>query len=222
MKEDLFKGTRIVIFGAHPDDIEYNMGGTLAWILRNKAYETCNIYIFSRCIESIPRNFSENTLVEECTDAITNVYKLPLANLKIFDYPVRRLDEHRQDILEEIVKIKKQLKPDVIFSTPRNDFHQDHALIGKEVCRAFNGSETILQFECFKNYSPNKNLLYIKLEEEDVKTKLEAIGKYTSQGNRYYFMDDKIVTGIMYARGAQCGGDKPAEAFEIVKMCAGN
>jgi len=54
--------------------------------------------------------------------------------------------ENRQKILEDLIKIKKEIKPDLIFVPSFNDIHQDHQVLTQEGLRAFK-KETILDMK---------------------------------------------------------------------------
>ena len=53
-------------------------------------------------------------------------------NLFIYGYPVRKLNYNRQEILETLVALKKEVQPDLVFIPSLKDIHQDHSTIAQE------------------------------------------------------------------------------------------
>ena len=64
-------------------------------------------------------------------------YGIDKEHLFILDYPVREFTSHRQDILDDMIKIGNRLNPDYVFAPSLNDVHQDHHVIAEEAIRAF-------------------------------------------------------------------------------------
>lgn len=93
----------VLVLAPHTDDGELGCGGLI-----NKL---CNlgkkvIYVaFSICEESVPEGFDSKILGREVKDA-TSVLGIKPENLLILDYKVRVFSERRQDVLEDIVRLK--------------------------------------------------------------------------------------------------------------------
>ena len=62
------------------------------------------------------------------------------------DFDVRTFPERRQDILELLVALWEEWRPDVVFQPSLHDIHQDHQTIAQEGLRAFKRT-TILGYE---------------------------------------------------------------------------
>ena len=62
------------------------------------------------------------------------------------DFDVRTFPEQRQDILELLVTLWEEWRPDVVFQPSLHDIHQDHQTIAQEGLRAFKRT-TILGYE---------------------------------------------------------------------------
>lgn len=210
--EKLFENKKVLFLGAHPDDIELGCGGTV-----NKAVEEgSEVYfaVFSRCEKSVPEGLPKNVLEGEL---YASVKTLSVARDKVFffNFSVRDFPKNRQDILEELVKIAKNLNPDVVFAPSTGDSHQDHKTISDEAIRAFSGA-TILGYDSpwtskYFNYST-----FIRLSEENVSKKIEAMKCYASQAKRKY-MNDDFLRGLARVRGVQ-SDTRYAEAFETIKL----
>jgi len=135
-------------------------------------------------------------------------------NLIIYGFQVRKLNYIRQDILEELVKLKKEINPDLVFIPSPNDLHQDHATVAMEGMRAFKQT-TILAYEVPWNNLTFNNQCFIKLTEKHVKQKVYALDAYNSQKTRIYAREDFIVS-LAKTRGVQVSTEY-AETFEVIR-----
>jgi N-acetylglucosamine malate deacetylase 1 len=204
---------KALVLAPHTDDGELGCGGTISRL----AESGCEVYMaaFSSCRRSVPEGFPADILITEIK-AATKVLGIKPENLIIFDYDVRTFNFHRQDILDDILKLKKQINPDLVFIPSVNDIHQDHATITNEGIRAFKGCSIFCYELVWNNFNFN-NACFIALEERHVEKKIEAINCYKSQGHRPY-CDEAFLKGQVKVRGVQSGNNY-AEAFEIIRLC---
>ncbi len=203
---------RILILAPHTDDGEFGCGGSIAKLSEKGA--EIHYVAFSSCRASVPEGFPDDILVRE-VKAAAEILGISPQNLHILDFPVRRFNHYRQEILEELVKHQSQLKPDIVFMPSQNDLHQDHHVVAMEGIRAFKQT-TIFAYEIPWNNINFSTQAFIKLDETDMKTKLEALKKYESQMARPY-ANEECVRGLAKARGVSSGGEY-AEAFEVVRL----
>ena len=95
-----------------------------------------------------------------------------------------------------------------------NDIHQDHQTIYNEGLRAFKKT-SILGYELpWNNLSFTTNT-FIKLTEENILKKVEALNEYKSQRSRTY-LNEAFIRSLSITRGVQIGAPY-AEAFELVR-----
>src|SRR5690606_33859530 len=110
----------ILVLSPHTDDGELGCGGTIAKYIR-EGHEV--IYVaFSICEESLPKGLPKDTLLKECYLA-TSTLGIKRENTFILKYPVRKFLEHRQDILEDLLKFKKRFEPDLVMLPSSEDVH---------------------------------------------------------------------------------------------------
>ena len=134
---------RALVLAPHTDDGEFGCGGTIAKLSESGAEV---FYVaFSACQQSVLPNFPPDILVTEVKEA-TQVLGVKGENLILFDYEVRTFNFHRQEILDDILKLKNDINPDIVFMPTINDIHQDHFTISNEGMRAFKWS-TLLCYE---------------------------------------------------------------------------
>jgi len=161
---------KILVIGAHTDDIEIMSGGTISRFVE----EGCEVYYstFSFANKSLPEGFPEGVTETEVIKAIS-ILGIPFENLSLFDYEVRMFPHFRQDILERLILLRKDIKPDLVITHNSNDTHQDHKVISQEVFRAFKQMSSIWGFESFKNNRVFNNDLYIRLSKSNMNKKLK-------------------------------------------------
>ena len=206
----MIKGKKILLLAPHPDDPEYACGGSIGrWSRDNQLFYAA----FSPCTISIPEGFDQGTLYRELNDA-ARVLGIPDQQIITFDFPVRRFSEHRQDILEEMVLLRKRIGPDLVVMPNSHDIHQDHKVVYEEGLRAFKHC-SMLGYELpWNNLSFTSNF-HVRLSREDLDIKWKAISAYRSQEIRAY-KSKEFFDGLARVRGLQAGTEF-AEAFEAIR-----
>jgi LmbE family N-acetylglucosaminyl deacetylase len=203
---------KFLVLAPHTDDGEFGCGGTIARLLEDGVE---GHYIsFSICEESVPEGFPKDILQTEL-EAATEILGIKQENVHSLRYPVRKFNYQRQEILEDIVKFRKLINPDVVFIPSINDIHQDHKVIAEEGIRAFKNS-TILSYELLWNIISFNHTCFIELTEEHLEIKTRAIQAYESQMKRKYSSSEFIKSQAI-VRGVQSGCDL-AEVFEVVRI----
>jgi LmbE family N-acetylglucosaminyl deacetylase len=200
----------IIVLAPHTDDGELGCGAALAKYIGEGKQVT---YIaFSTCSQALPSHLPADTLVTECNAATK---ALGIQNVILFDFEVRKLLFHRQEILEELIRINQRLNPETVFLPAKNDVHQDHQVIYAEGLRAFKNSN-VLGYELPWNnfhFSPN---YFEKITEQHVSAKQNALHEYKSQSQRKYMSDD-FIRSLATVRGIQANTPL-AEAFEVYRL----
>ncbi len=201
----------VLVCAPHTDDGELGAGGFISRLIDEGSSVT---YVaFSAAEESVPDGFPRDVLRSEVRLA-TSTLGVDPANLEVLGYPVRRFDQHRQEILEDLVRIKRGLNPDLILIPSSTDIHQDHSVIHQEGVRAFKG-QTILGYEVLWNNLSFHADFFVKLPKERILRKCAALQAYTSQKDRSY-MSEEFIVGLARTRGVQIGAEY-AESFEVVR-----
>lgn len=201
----------VLVLAPHTDDGEFGCGGTIARFLEERVRV---IYVaFSTCRASVPVGQPEDILKTEMLNSM-RTYGIPEQDQIVLDYPVRRFSEYRQNILDDMIQIGNNVKPDLVLMPSNQDIHQDHRTVAEESMRAFKKT-TLLGYEVpWNNYSFN-NQAYIKLKERHIQAKLKAIACYETQKSRDY-SDSAFISGLARTHGVQIGC-KYAEVFEVVR-----
>ncbi|MDD4590075.1 MAG: PIG-L family deacetylase [Parabacteroides sp.] len=202
----------ILVLAPHTDDGELGMGGTISHLVelgKNVTYVA-----FSTAQQSVPDGFPKDILKTEVKRATTKLGIRP-ENLIIYNYEVRKLGYVRQEILEELIRLRKANAFDLVFMPSLHDIHQDHTTVAQEGLRAFKNT-TLLGYELIWNNLTFNTQCFVPLEQRHVNAKVGALKEYKSQGSRDYLSEDFIFS-LAKARGVQAGCTY-AEAFEVVRL----
>ncbi len=207
----LVKKSKILVLAPHTDDGEFGCGGTITKFIE----EGHDVYYaaFSACQQSVLPQFPSDILITEVKEA-TGILGIKPENLILFDYDVRTFGYHRQEILDDLIKLRADINPDLVFIPTITDIHQDHHTIAEEGLRAFKFS-SILSYELPWNNFSFTTSSFIHLSEENIKTKVNALSAYQSQAHRPY-SDEDFIRSLARTRGVQIG-TRYAEAFEIIR-----
>ncbi len=204
---------RILVLGPHTDDGEFGCGGSIAKFV--EAGKAVYYAAFSCAEESVPEGLPKDILLTEVkkTSAVLGIEADRLIN---FRYRVRHFPQYRQDILEDLVRLRKEINPDLVFLPSKDDVHQDHQVIHQEGIRAFKFTR-ILSYEMpWNNLSITTNA-FITLSDAHIATKIKAIECYQSQVNAgRNYANEEFIKSLARTRGVQSHSHY-AEAFEVIK-----
>ncbi|MFA8343893.1 MAG: bacillithiol biosynthesis deacetylase BshB1 [Rhodothermaceae bacterium] len=178
----------VVAFGAHPDDVEMGMGGTIAKLIRQGM--DVGIVDFTQG-ETATRGTKETRTAESM--AASEILGLKCReNLKLPDGQIRP----DKNYVMEIVKMIRKYKPEIIFATYYHDRHPDHEGAGQIVKEAMFLAglpkvETTCDGEEQKAYRPKKLFFYMMTYDfepsfivdisDTFETKMESIKAYKTQ-----------------------------------------
>ncbi|MGE5341768.1 MAG: PIG-L deacetylase family protein [Candidatus Omnitrophota bacterium] len=202
---------RILVLAPHTDDGEFGCGGSIAKFIEDGKQV---FYVaFSTAEESVPEGWPKNILETEVREATKRI-GIPPVNLIIYKYQVRKLNFVRQEILEELVKLKREIQPNLVFIPSQNDLHQDHQTVTGEAVRAFK-QVSMIGYELPWNNISFHTECFIKLDKAHIEKKIHALKAYNSQAGKDYAQEDFIWSWAK-TRGTQIGA-RYAETFEITR-----
>ena len=208
----MLEGKRILVLAPHTDDGELGCGGTIVKCLD----QGCEVFYaaFSTADESVPDHFPPNQLELEVREA-TGILGIPAENLLVFRYQVRKLNYVRQELLEELIRLRPLLKPDLVLLPSSNDIHQDHITVYQEGLRAFKHC-SLLGYELIWNNLGFNTDCFIALDKKHIDLKINALAAYKTQFGRAY-MAPEFIKSLAAVRGTQAGLAY-AEAFEVIRL----
>jgi N-acetylglucosamine malate deacetylase 1 len=202
-----FSGKKVCFIGAHPDDIELGAGALIAQLV-----DQTDI----RCVtlSDNQKNPDLHHLVDEHYASMAAL-GVPKEKVILGQFETRRFPHFRQEILEYMIQLNKDFKPDIVFVHTRADIHQDHGTVTEEALRAFRGT-TVLGFDVIRSsYGFFPNFL-IEVTEEDVEKKVNALNQYTTYASRYYFNAE--LTRSTLVRYGAIAERRYAEGFDILRV----
>ncbi len=201
----------VLVLAPHTDDGEFGCGGTMARLIESGAKVT--YAAFSTAAKSVPEGFPKDVLKHEVRAAMS-VLGIPADQLKVYDFEVRTFPTVRQDILEEMIVLQQQIKPDCVLLPALVDLHQDHKTVAEEGLRAFKRT-TVMAYEIPWNNLNFSHQAYVRLEARHVDKKVRALACYESQGHRNY-TNEQYIRNVALTRGIDVGLDF-AEVFEVYR-----
>ena len=201
-----------LVLAPHTDDGEFGCGATIRKMI-NRGIEV-HYVAFSACEISVKEGFPRDILISEVRKATSVLGVLP-CNLHLLKYEVRTFNFHRQSILDDLISLREQIKPDLIFMPSKSDVHQDHATIAQEGLRAFKFSNILAYEMPWNNFSFSTDCFSVLLQS-DIRAKVEALKEYKSQAHRPY-ANTEFILGLGKVRGVQVNTEF-AEAFEVIRV----
>ena len=202
---------RILVFGAHPDDIEIGMGGTITKLVK-LGHDVIMV------IATLPNFTIADNKDERKLEAISSATILG-CNIPEF------LDLAQEDIVfgrrmvTLVDSLIKKYNTSTVYTQWIGDSHQDHQILTQSVIAASRNVNNLYMYETTipgglteKAFRPQ---LYVDITKE-MENKTKSLKCFKSQNLRCGpFWIDAIVGRSIY-RGYQMN-TKYAEAFEIVK-----
>jgi LmbE family N-acetylglucosaminyl deacetylase len=206
-RNSLFK---ILLLGAHSDDIEIGCGGTILRLAQENPEVGIDWIVFSAKGDRNGEAWSsanaflstvkhKRIIIQEFRDGF-----FPYSGGEIKDY---------------FEQMKLNISPDLIFTHYRHDLHQDHRIISDLTWNTFR-NHLILEYEIPKFDgdlgSPN---FFVPLDHVTCQTKIGyLLDHFKTQENKDWFTEETF-SSILRLRGIESKApDKYAEAFYCRKM----
>lgn len=206
------KPATVLVLAPHTDDAELGCGATVAKLI-SQGHRVVSVS-FSAAEDSVPVGFPRDILRTEAVEAAAAL-GVKREDCLVLDFQVRTFPEHRQRILETMVRLNREYKPSLVFMPSATDTHQDHKTIADEGFRAFKRT-TILAYEAPWNTLEFSNRCFVPVSEEHLQRKITALSNYKSQAGRQYVSAD-YVRALALVRGTQVG--RPAaEVFDVPRL----
>ncbi len=205
---------RALVLAPHTDDGEFGCGGTMARLVESG----CEVrYVaFSIATRSLPPGFAPDTLAREVREATAEL-GIPEPQLTVHDFEVRTFPERRQDLLELLIALWEEWRPDAVFQPSLHDVHQDHQVIASEGLRAFKRT-TVLGYEIPWNNYDFAYQCYLALERRHVERKVAALERYASQAHRRY-SNPEYIWNVARTHGINVNREY-AEVFQVYRVVA--
>src|SRR5512135_1156850 len=203
----IFYGKRILFLGAHPDDIELGCGALIHQIASSSD-------LLCVTLSDNQKNPQLKNVVEEAYRSMA-VLGVPRDQVRFGPFTTRVFPQDRQEILEYLLQLRSDYKPDLIFVHSRRDVHQDHRTMTDESLRAFRGI-SVLGFDVVRSSHGFFPHFLVEVTEQDVEAKVKALSQYETYRDKYYF-NCELTRAILVRHGALA--ERPfAEGFDILRI----
>jgi LmbE family N-acetylglucosaminyl deacetylase len=201
---------RLLLIGAHSDDIEIGCGGTVLAFLQAHPDAVISWVVFSasgdRADEA--RRGAAAFTAGAATPALVRIEQFRDGFLPYDGAAVKECFE----------ALKKDVAPDLVFTHRLEDRHQDHRLLAELTWNTFR-DHPILEYEIPKYEGdlgqPN---VFVPLEEPIWRRKVALLLEtFGTQRSKRWFTEDALA-GLMRVRGLEAGSTGCAEAFYARKL----
>lgn len=202
---------RILLLGAHCDDIAIGAGGTLLELCRAHPGVTVTALVLTGA-GSLREEEERAALTAFCPGATLDVH--------VMDLPDGRVPQHWERAKHALEDLRTRGEPDLVIGPSTHDAHQDHRTLGQMIPTAYRDHLT-LGYEILKwEGDLAQPTVYLPLAEPVLSEKIAKLNEhYGSQRDRTWF-DDETFRGLARVRGVQCHA-RYAEAFHVEKMTLG-
>ena len=195
---------KVLVINPHFDDGILGAGGTLSRFIE-EGKEVW--YVILSWLE-------QGTNIPEIENALLTL-GIKRENIIIWNYPVRRFNEHRQEILDDFIKLRTKIAPELVLCHSTDDRHQDHEIARQEAYRAFRWG-SMWGYELSWNTRHFKADIFVSLYRRNIENKIKALNCLESQRARKYY-DPKRREANAIAMGEKIGQDF-CEVFENISQ----
>jgi LmbE family N-acetylglucosaminyl deacetylase len=205
---------RVIAIGAHPDDVEFGMGGTLAKH-KDKKDDTHIILCTLGGVSGDPQQRKQ--------EAQRAASILGTEGFTILDYPVSGLNKKPDaEFVRMIRQLIVDLEPVRIYTHTAYDYHQVHVALNTAVCYAAKKEnvEQLLFFETISSTTPEfRPNAFVDITDY-IDLKIKSVQEHKSQSHKFYLQPNVIrsLANTRYVWG-KVGSDANglAEAFTVNK-----
>ena len=198
---------RVLAIGAHPDDIEVSVGGSIAK-MRDAGYTIHEIVM--------TKGEKGGDVGARPGEARNSAEFLGLEGVQVLDFSDTCLAEDVVNIVTILEEAISKIRPDIIFTHSKNDLHQDHRVVYEATMQATRNVRTTIL--CYESPSSTQDFYptYFIDVAKYVDVKIRAIREHWDQRKKPYMKSDAI-RGKLAFRGSQAKVNY-AEGFEVARM----
>ncbi len=116
---------KIMVIAAHPDDEVLGMGGTIKKLSNTNQINLCVVS------EGASAQYEDRKMIKVRKESCEKSSKIiGIKKIDFLDFPDMRLDTiSHLEINQALEKIITKIKPEIIFTTPKNDLNKDHQIV---------------------------------------------------------------------------------------------
>jgi LmbE family N-acetylglucosaminyl deacetylase len=210
LRQGFHRVDRVLLLGAHADDIEIGCGGTLLRLIDERPDVEIAWIVFSG--EGLRR-----AEAEQSAELFLRHARRP--RIEVFDFPDRLFPTVWQEVKERFDGLRAEFAPDLVFTHRRQDAHQDHRVLAELTWCTFR-DHLIWEYEIPKYEgdlgSPN---VFVPLKQEILRRKIAFLHEaFPTQATKPWFLPETF-SGLAHLRGLECrAAENVAEAFHCRKL----
>lgn len=198
---------KALVISCHTDDIELGAGGMVS--------QLDNVFGYIPTLAHVYDNLANTR--QECSKS-WELLGIKMVNGVSIDHHARSLD--RQRLLDDLIKLRNEIKPDLVITHGEADKHQSHQIVYNESIRAFKGCSILGYSHPWNCIQGTKNNWFYPLSKIQVDKKLSALACYKSQCKKAYFDPEYHVTKLQN-NGLEINKEY-AETFELIRWIQTN
>ena len=202
----------VLALGAHPDDIEIGMGGTVSKLVGMG-------YNVKLVVATLPNFVKTDTKEERKKESTMSAKVMGCKTPEFLDLGPEEITFNRK-FVTQINEIVRNCEPDAIFTQWIGDTHQDHQALTKAVIAAARDSNNVFMYETTIpggiSETAFRPQLYVDVTET-LDSKRNALDCFDSQKIRCGHLWVDAIVGRCSYRGYQMN-TKYAEAFEVIRV----
>ena len=202
---------KVLLLGAHSDDIEIGVGGSLLRWFEEGWRPDITWVVFSA-------NATRKAEAQKSVEDLRATFGLDTLTLNVYDYRESYFPAEFATLKDMFEDLKSTVSPDIVFTHHRDDRHQDHRTICDLTWNTFR-DHLILEYEIPKYDGdlghPN---VFVPLTAEQALAKASWVhNAFPSQKPKHWFGEGTFLA-MMRLRGVEAATEY-AEAFYARKLC---
>lgn len=208
----LLRGNRpltILCIGAHSDDVEIGLGGTILTLIA--ADPRINVHWCIGSANGMRADEAEASAAAFLDGAEDS--RLSFGNFEDSYFP-----SQSPAIKQWLNDIRARTSPDIVFTHAHDDAHQDHREISQLTWNVFR-DQMILEYEIPKwDGDLSRRNIYVPLSRGALDRKLELLSTHFATQRGKDWFDEEVFRGLARLRGMECRApERYAEAFSLKK-----
>lgn len=202
------EATRVIAFGAHPDDLEVGAGGLLARLTSQGVQVIAAVVSLPSLIAERTKEAARGAAILGAKLAILN----PETKCRVEDIPMHQIVAQMDTLVNDV-------QPDLVITHSAHDLHWDHSLVNRATVSALrrwpcNILAYVSSYEMNAQNSTRSVGQCFADISETIDRKVEAIAAHASQLPN---MDLESTRDLARAMG-RLAGVQYAEAYEVLRL----
>ena len=118
---------KVLILAPHPDDETLGCGGTIALYTSINVEVRIVVISNGQGIDGIDKDVDVTSVRRKEAEGAASI--LGAKDIVFLGFPSRKLELHKNEIKDKLVRIIKNFEADIVFAPSPVDFHQDHITV---------------------------------------------------------------------------------------------